>query len=229
MKISTRNIQSWWGKRINLIIDCLKEISDSDIVILTEYRNNHKENIYNNFLNLWYKFIYNSTKENNKNSLIIASKIELNREKIELEEHSHRIIKLYKDDVIIYWCYFPQWSEKKIIFDFLIKEVEKHKDKKIIITGDINTGKHFIDENWKTFICSNYIDVLEEIWIIDAWRLKNKNTKEYSWYSHSWNWFRIDHFFISENLSKYIINCQYSHIYREQKISDHSLIYLELE
>lgn len=228
MKISTRNIQSWWGKRINLIIDCLKEISDSDIIILTEYRNNHKENIYNIFLNLWYKFIYNSTTENNKNALIVASKIDFDREKIELQEHSHRIIKLYKDDVIIYWCYFPQWREKKIIFDFLIKEAEKHQDKKIIITWDINTGKHFIDENWKTFIYSNYINILEEIWIIDAWRLKNENTKDYSWYSHSWNWFRIDHFFISENLSKYIIDCQYNHIYREQKISDHSLIYLEL-
>ena len=229
MKITTRNIQSGWGKRISLILECIRENSDSDIFIITEYRNNHKEIIYNKLLLLWYKFIYGATEELNKNSLIIASKKDFHIQLFNnLQEHSHRVIKIYDQDYMIYWCYFPQGKYKKIIFDFLLEEIKKNKNKKIIITWDINTGKHFIDEEKKTFIYSEYLDILETKWIIDAWRLKNKNSKEYSWYSHAGNWFRIDHFFISDNLSQNIINCKYNHTYRENKISDHSMMNLEL-
>ena len=65
--------------------------------------------------------------------------------------------------------------------------------------------------------------------MIDAFRFLNGNIKEYSWYSNAGNGFRIDHFFVSKNLKNNLTKCYYKHNCRENNISDHSLMSLDIK
>jgi exonuclease III len=231
MIISTWNLRHGGGKRIKDIIRVLSENSETDIFVLTEYRNNSNKKFIKTALNkLGYIYQFNPNSEPKLNSVLIASKSEFNFETFDtLKEHKHRIIKIYNKDFSIYGCYFPLKNLKKEVFEFLLNQVNENKNENIIIVGDFNTGKHFIDEKGKTFYCSEYFDILETNEMIDAWRLINGEKKEYSWYSNAGSGFRLDHFFIKSNLKSKIKSCEYVHKYREEKISDHSMMKLIIE
>lgn len=163
------------------------------------------------------------------NSVLIACKSSFEKKVFdELAEFKRHIVRLENEDSLIYGCYFPGLHLKKTIFEFLIVEIEKNKHKNIIIAGDLNTGKHYLDEAGATFYHSKYFDVFEEKGMVDAWRELNTEKREYSWFSNKGNGFRIDHFFINAALKSQIKHCSYSHRYREEKISDHSMMLLEL-
>lgn len=230
MIITTWNLKHGGGKRIKEIIRVLSENADTDIFVLTEYRNNSNKNHLSLKLNeLGYVFQYNPKSEPSLNSVLIASKIKF-KSKIfnNLNIHKHRVIKVFNNDYAIYGCYFPLKNLKKEVFEFLIDEVQENKEN-LIILGDFNTGKHFIDENSKTFYCSEYFEKLEQKEMIDAWRLRNGQKKEFTWYSNAGNGFRLDHIFISADLKNKVKQCEYIHSYREGKISDHSMMKLEIE
>ena len=232
MKILTWNIRHGGGTRIDSIIDVLMENYESQLLIISEYRNNRNGIILRDKLkHLGYTFqTPNISNEQRVNSVFIAGKQSFTHTSFdELGEHKQRVIRIEINELTIYGCYFPQKNLKKIIFDFLLKKVSENLEKKIIITGDINTGKHFQDEKKATFYCSEYIDKLEQKGMIDAWRFVNNGNKEYSWYSNAGNGFRIDHFFVSKVLEESIISCSYNHLPRENKVSDHSLMEIQIK
>ena len=66
--------------------------------------------------------------------------------------------------------------------------------------------------------------------MIDLWRKRNKNKKEYSWmHSKYGNQFRIDHALGTNNIDKMTKKIFYSHEERQEKVTDHSALILELE
>jgi len=231
MIISTWNLRHGGGKRIKEIVQVLSENSETDIFVLTEYRNNSNKEFVKSELNkLGYIYQFNPNSEPKLNSVLIASKTEFNAETFDtLNEHKQRVIKIFNQDFSIYGCYFPLQNLKKVVFEFLLNQVKENKAENIIIVGDFNTGKHYIDEKGKTFYCSEYFDKLEQNEMIDAWRLVNGEKKEFSWYSNAGNGFRLDHFFVKSNLKNRINSCEYIHKYREIKISDHSMLKLIIE
>jgi len=230
-KIITWNLQHGGGKRIVQIIACLKQHTDATIFVLTEFRNNVNAPILQAALReMGYIHQYTATSDVKQNAVLIASKELFQATTFpELGEHAQRVIKISNQHFSLYGCYFPGNDDKKYVFDFLLKEIRNNPTEKIIITGDINTGKHYIDEKAATFYHANYLDKFENENLFDAWRYIHKDKKEYSWYSRVNNGFRIDHFFVHENLKKSIKSCYYIHDYREQKVTDHSMMLLEFE
>lgn len=230
MIISTWNLRHGGGKRIKAIIQAVSLHSTTDVFVFTEYRNNsNRDFIRNELAHLGYIFQYTTASEPKINTVLIVSKIEFHLETFEnLGINKHRIIKVSRDDLIIYGCYFPIKHLKKPLFEFLLNEIEQQADKAIILTGDFNTGKHFLDENGASFVLSGYFTEFERRQVTDAWRYIHKDKKEYSWFSHANNGFRLDHFFVSTELTEKIKSCEYIHTYREKKISDHSMMTLEL-
>ena len=231
MVITTWNIRHGGGKRTKEIISVLKENINSDVFILTEFRNNtNKEIIENAFRLFGFNNIYLTKADSKTNSVLIACKDEYNVKMFEeLKEHKQRVIKISSNTLSIYGCYFPQQKLKKKVFEFLISEIEKNQSENTIIIGDFNTGKHFLDEKGSSFYCSEYLFELENNGMIDAWRYINGDLKEYSWFSNAGNGFRIDHIFIKDSLKNNIVNCYYKHSYRENNYSDHSLMTVELK
>jgi exonuclease III len=229
--ITTWNIRHGGGKRVKDIIQVISENSETDIFVLTEYRNNSNKTYITSELNkLGYTFQYNPNSCPTLNSVLIASKTNFKVKTFDiLKENKQRVIKLYNDDLSIYGCYFPLKNLKKSVFEFLLSEINNNEDENIIIVGDFNTGKHYLDEKGKSFYCSEYFDKLEQVNMIDAWRFINGDTKEFSWFSNAENGFRLDHFFLKSSLKKKIKSCEYIHKYREEKISDHSMMKLKIE
>lgn len=229
-KIITWNIRHGGGSRVLDIINTLSKHADATTIVLTEFRNNDNAVLIRKAL-VDFGFInqFTTNAPFNKNSILIVSKENLQSKTFpELNNHSERVIKVYNNNFSIYGCYFPQAEEKKYVFEFLLNEIRNNPDENIIITGDINTGKHYIDEIGSTFFHSEYIQKIEEMGLFDAWRYIHKDKTEYSWYSSYGNGFRLDHFFLKNNLKDNVLNCEYIHKYREQKITDHSMMILEL-
>lgn len=237
MKIITWNIQHGGGKRISSILKVLELNSGCDVVILTEFRtNSNGQKIQNTLSSLSFRYsVYHET-DSNKNKVFIASKIEFDSHYFpQLLEHEHRILKIFFNPtsfgcgkLLLYGCYFPQKNEKKHLFEHLIREISR-TECDVMILGDLNTGKHKIDEIGRTFYQSNYMDEFENKRMIDVFRNVHGNKREYSWFSNSGNGFRIDHIFVSSTLEKHIKDCYYTHSYREDKFSDHSMMTIELE
>jgi len=230
-KIITWNLRQGGGKRVNLILECLKEHSDATTIVLTEFRNNKNAVILEEYLRgLGFIHQYKPLAEPQLNSVLIVSKDICSAKYFpELGEYSQRVVKVYNNNYSIYGCYFPDKDTKKYLFEFLIGELSDHENEKIIITGDINTGKHYIDEKGATFFHSDYIDKFETLNLTDAWRSIHGDKRDFTWYSNAGNGFRLDHFFVYKGLKEKIQSCEYIHKYREQKISDHSMMIIEFE
>ena len=230
MIITTWNIRHGGGTRLNELNKVFENYV-SDVLIITEFRNNkNKKLIEDCLMKLGYNYFAYSDSLPKINTVMIASRKYAEVEYFNaLNENKQRIIKVTYEDVLIYGCYFPQQNLKIPVFEFLINELIKHKGKDLVLMGDFNTGKHFIDENKASFYCSDYLIKMEEVGAVDAWRLVNKDKTEYTRYSNAGNGFRIDHCYISQSLKDRVKDCFYIHETREKKYSDHSLMLIELK
>lgn len=134
---------------------------------------------------------------------------------------------------------------QKFKYDFL-KIYQKILCKQIkeplpyIICGDFNIAHKNIDiKNWKSnqkhsgFLPAEraWLDLIfDQIGFVDAYRYKNPNKIEYTWWSNFRNaWqnnvgWRIDYQIVSPGLKALIIDTE---IYREEKFSDHAPLIIE--
>lgn len=141
-----------------------------------------------------------------------------------------RSIALEFDDFIFYNIYFPNGQRDEIrlryklaFYDAFLEHVtEKEKDgKHIIICGDVNTAHKEIDlarpkqnENVSGFlqIERDWLDKLISSGFIDTFREFSNEADRYSWWNYrsrardrNVGW-RIDYFFISENMRGHLSN-----------------------
>jgi exonuclease III len=111
----------------------------------------------------------------------------------------------------------------------LLAAAEQRRARPFLLVGDFNTGAHYQDEDGATFRCADQFKRLTQSgsrWF-DAWRHFAGERREYTWYSRKGG-FRLDHAFVSEPLVPRLAACWYSHDEREQKVSDHSILLVEL-
>ena len=67
--------------------------------------------------------------------------------------------------------------------------------------GDFNTCRAYLDEAGAIDPTAHYMDAIEQIGFHDRWRHRYPERREYSWFSTRSNGFRIDHAFLSQNLT----------------------------
>jgi hypothetical protein len=81
----------------------------------------------------------------------------------------------------------------------------------------------------KSFVCAEHFTRLSELGWTDLWRHFNPGATEWTWRSHQGNGFRVDHAFASPALLPRVRACRYSHVEREARISDHSIVIVEMD
>ena len=209
------------------IISYIKE-SKSQILVLSEYRNNKKgTEIRKYLLDLGYCFQAVSLNNSAVNSVLIASKIAFNStiySDID-PEYSANLILAEFSFFRLFGCYLPH-KKKHVLFDFLLSETASGIPS--IITGDLNSGINGIDQKGKSFWYEDEMIDLHKQGLKDSFRLIQKDVKEYSWYSHQGNGYRYDHYLVDEKLEAIVKDCYYDHESRESGLSDHSAMYLQL-
>ena len=153
-------------------------------------------------------------------------------------------------DFILFNIYFPNGKAKEErlqykmdFYEAFLKHLKKllKQDKKIVICGDVNTAHKEIDlarpkpnEKISGFLPQEreWIDKLLEAGFIDTFRKFNQKPEQYTWWDmmtrareRNVGW-RIDYFFISENLRD---NLKNAFILPEVIGSDHCPVGIELK
>ncbi len=220
MKIAALNIQHGGGTRTQAIADYLQSL-DADTIVLSEYRLEDK-GLASQLASVGYAHQHSGAQYPKENSVLVASKTPFT-----VDKTSQRIVSVSFDGLTLVGVYFPQGEEKRHVFRE-IKAVADSGDQNLLVIGDFNTGKPFLDETTNTFACVDDFEALEQHGLIDAWRSRNPETKEFTWYSSKGNGFRIDHAFCSKQVNQRIRLIEYRHETRDRKITDHSGLIIEL-
>jgi exonuclease III len=223
------NIRHGGGKRSQQIAAAIAG-HRPDLVVLAEYRANGtakalREALHRSGLS----YLYSSVTVPNVNGLLVVTRTRcaVIGEPPAPPGHHHRLVHFRLGDVHVLACYFPQRGEKIPVFEAVLDWAEAHLSTPALIVGDLNTGKHGVDEAGATFIAADYLERLEEVGFTDAWRHFRGPAREYSWFSTKGNGFRVDHAFVSEALLRRLRRVDYSHAEREEGISDHAILIID--
>ncbi|MGD0728477.1 MAG: endonuclease/exonuclease/phosphatase family protein [Candidatus Micrarchaeaceae archaeon] len=225
-------------KQINWI-----ERSNFDVIILTEFKCSRAGlYIIDRLKSKGYVVKYPEL-DKDYGVLLAVSKDNAMDSKINKELLSNRISSIvYKaanEKLLLLGVYAPIWNtdKQRAFLEFFAKSIEdicsNEKYDKIIILGDMNmlepnhTSKYQFLEEWRAFY-----KTLDKHVFVDAFRLIYPNKEEYSWFTNGRDHQidqRIDHCFVSKNLTDCIKDCSYIHEVRLEKLSDHSAMCLEIK
>jgi exodeoxyribonuclease-3 len=108
--------------------------------------------------------------------------------------------------------------------------METRKNERILLVGDFNTCAPGTDGP-TALACSDIFERLPDLGWVDGWRACNAGLNDFSYVQRNRdgksNW-RIDHAFVSLPLAPSVGKCRYSHAEREQGLSDHSMLIVEI-
>ena len=227
LKIISWNIRQGGGTRITKLISKLAEQA-SDIIVLSEFRNNHSgQKIRAALLQSGYRFQAVTQAQRDVNSAAIFSKLPGNVTLYPQSDptYAHNILSMTFEAFTVYGMYLPH-KKKHILFDLLIQEAQM--DHPGIMVGDMNSGKNGIDQKGNSFWYEDKLMQLEKNGYIDAFRAMKGQVAEFSWFSHQGNGYRYDHTYIDDSLLPIVKDCYYLHEWRISGLSDHSPMVLEL-
>ncbi len=233
MKILSWNILHGGGQRAHDIVATIKA-HQPDIVTLQEFRHGKSKAILLDGLKAaGLDNIYApETRTARDNSLLIASHYDFKAEVFPVDSPSPaRGIKasFVFPELNLVSVHLPH-KKKQVPFFLSLQELPKFwLEESSVLMGDFNCGIPFIDSETKSFENTHLFQhLLRQGWI-DAWRSRHIKDKEFTWIStKNHNGFRYDHALVSAHLNKNINEIYYDHKVREQGISDHSLMILEI-
>ena len=250
--ILTWNIQHGGGKRIDAIADYITQHPHAPTtVVLAEFRNNaYGHKMQNRLYTSGFEHQCTAEAAPNTNLVLIASKHTFTHKTFdELDHNKHRIIEATFDAFKLLGCYFPNQEKKYPVFDFVVEYLKHSMHTELpttspsslpiaptsaptsaptILTGDFNTGKHYLDEEKATLKCAEYFDMFEKSGVFDVWRTRNPERREYTWFPpRGKTGFRLDHFFATGKIVNNVSECFYDHDVRLNKLSDHSAMLLQ--
>jgi exonuclease III len=116
-------------------------------------------------------------------------------------------------------------------FQTLVSTARARASEPFVLIGDFNAGRPVLDGHGHTLTTGGgpyFLGMLATLGYTDAWRHLHPDSREYSWFSHEGDGFRIDHAFVSRPLVPAIRSCEYSHGERQANLSDHSLLALTI-
>ena len=144
-------------------------------------------------------------------------------------------VYLETEDLRVAGVYVPVISavsltEKRRFWTMLHEAASRHSDSAYAVLGDWNTGDVPLDKEdaGSSFSCTREYRQMKDLGFEEAWRSLNGDRREYTWVSNRGNGFRIDHAFLSPSARRRLVNARYSHDERLAKISDHSIMLVEL-
>ena len=229
MRIITWNARHGGGTRASGFAEQLVSLSP-DVAVITEYRNGPAGAKIKNVLELAGLPYFSSVSTPAKlNTVLLCSRTPFEERRLDsLGDEAHRCSWARVQGRNILGFYFPQNREKAKVFDAICALDPSVLEEQSLLIGDFNTGRHFLDEREKTFYCAEYFDRLQDLGWIDAWRSRNEEAREFSWFSNVGNGFRLDHAFASSGLNKRIESVVHNHNVREAGLSDHSAMIVDV-
>ena len=228
LKILSWNIRQGGGSRTTAIVSKLAN-EKADIIVLSEFRNGESGNrLRSALMKIGYRHQVVSGEKNGVNSVLIASTFAAGSELYSDadEKFTHNIATAVFPAFKVMGVYLPH-KKRNNLLPYINNKV-KNDDAHYIIAGDYNTGINHVDQVGKSFWYEDELIKLKKNGYVDAFRHIHGDIKEYSWYSHQGNGYRYDHTYVDEALIPIVKDCYYLNSWREEKLSDHSPMVLEL-
>lgn len=126
-----------------------------------------------------------------------------------------------------------EWKieRKKKFVEEIQKFLMNSDNNKKIIMGDLNILERTHRPHYSTYFDWEYdfYDTIIKSGYIDAFKYCSPDIQEYSWVGRTNDGYRYDYCFISSDLEKSILKCNYVHETRNIRITDHSAITMEIE
>lgn len=126
-------------------------------------------------------------------------------------------------------------SRKSAAWHAVLAEASARRDRAHAVLGDLNTGRHRVDERGSTFTCTALLGRLRTMGYRDAWADRAEaepgpaRARAFSWVSHAGAGFRLDHAWCSEALSGSVAGAEYLQGPRLRGLSDHAALVVELK
>ena len=228
MRIMTWDIDKGGREKVEEILNIIKK-EDSDILVLTGFRINHnKDKILKGLRELDYPFfIYNKKETKHKDTVLIASK-----ERVEVEKYASNrrdsFVIIKKDDVYIAGMNFTNSSSQKELVNLFNRELSEYKDKNLVVAGNMQTAQNYAAPNsFGNKACKKYLDFNEMGYnncIVECGYANN----EYTWRAKNGCEYNVDFILTSSHLNLEESYCYYNSSVKNDKISSHCAIVLNL-
>jgi exonuclease III len=122
----------------------------------------------------------------------------------------------------------PAMVEKTAVWHELIRTARARGSGSHAILGDLNTGRHRLDEAGASFSCTALLGRVVSLGYRDAWRSVHGSRRAGSWISPSGGSFRIDHALVSPALAGRVRGAEYGSAGLGEGLSDHASLVVEL-
>jgi exodeoxyribonuclease-3 len=231
MRLLTWNIRAGGGVRLARIAEAIVA-HDADVLVLTEYRSGEAgKRLRAVLLDQGYVWLSPVEPPAISNGVLIASRMKP-RAVAHVTEHvpePWRMLTVTVGQIRLFGIYMPNLRAKIPYWEALIDAAVPHVKARTLAVGDFNTCRAFVDEPGATDVTAKFMDKIQAAGFRDVWRDRFPEGREYSWYSHRGNGFRIDHAFASSHLAKRIGTITYSHVERTSGLSDHSALIIDIQ
>ena len=230
MRLLAWNIRAGGGARIEAIIAALVR-HDAEILVLSEYRSGVAGTRLRAALaSLDYRWMSRAEPPAGANGVLIAARRrfrELGPVSVTVAE-PWRMLDVAVGRVRLSGIYMPNLRAKVPYWEALIANLATRASESALAVGDFNTCRAWLDEPGAIDVTAHFLDRVEAAGFRDVWRHRFPERREFSWFSHRGNGFRIDHAFFSDRLAKRAGAIRYSHAEREGGLSDHSALLIDL-
>ncbi len=231
MRLLAWNIRHGGGRRVEAICQAILR-QDADVVVLTEFREGRSgERIRAALGSGGWSAQASSQPPSRTNGILVASRMPFAAlpARRDVPCGAWRWLECVFSGLTLVAAYFPLNRAKLPYWDWFLREAEARASRPCVLIGDFNTGKHFIDEVGATFVGPEYLGRLEELAYADAWRRLHPEAREYTWFSHRGNGFRLDYAFLSPALAPRLRRACHSQQEREERVSDQAALLVEID
>ena len=231
LRLLAWNIRQGGGTRLAAIADTISR-HDADIVVISEYRGGESGTRLREALaSAGYRYSTRLAPPIGRSGVLIAARRRFRHHGALVSElpEPYRLIAIETRGIRLCSIYMPNMLAKVPYWEAVIAGLTVHADRAALAIGDFNTCRAYVDEPGAIDRTAHFLDKMEAIGFCDLWRRRNPEGREFSWYSHRGNGFRIDHAFLSPTLAARAGPIRYSHAERLAGLSDHSPLILDLK
>lgn len=232
MRLLTWNIRAGGGKRTE---DIARQIlaCKADVVVLTEFRHRPGARLIELLSPSGYNIQAGQIDgPHNCTAVLSRSPLEPVRSpRTPASAHRWVACRLPGYELTILGVHVPNQTEawnKREFLECFEDFAAQHRDGRAVLMGDLNTA---LDEDCEgdPIRAAVTLKRLHAAGWVDAWRQCNPCAREFTWYSHKLNGFRLDHCLVSPALGDRVEGAEYRHDVRAKGFSDHSLLVVDLD
>jgi exodeoxyribonuclease III len=230
LRLFAWNIRQGGGSRLPAIGEAIAR-HDADVLVLSEYRGGDAAlRLTEALTRLGYPHMTALRPPPGKTGVLVASRRRF-RAQAALDAtlpEPYRLVHVEIGKLSLCGVYMPNLLAKVPYWEAVLANLATRLQGHALAIGDFNTCRAYVDEPGAIDKCGYFMDRVAEAGFCDLWRQRYPDGREFSWYSHRGNGFRIDHAFLSPALAKRAGAIRYSHDERLSGLSDHSPLILDL-